>query len=87
MSIKLDCILKRNNTNLEIFIQKNKLTTYKRLLEYCESRKFIPCTEEEYNKVTHEEVVQDGRKETGRKASKTQKKRKTRSSARTKQKS
>ncbi len=87
MSIKLEYILKRNKSNLKIFIKKNKLTTYQELLEYCDSRKFIPCTEEEYNKVTHEEVVQDGRKETGRKASKTQKKRKTRSSARTKQKS
>ena len=70
MSIKLDYILKRNKSNLEFFVRKNKLTTYQFLLEYCESRKFIPCTEEEYNKVASKEAVQDDQEKTSRKAGK-----------------
>ena len=78
MSIKLEYILRRNKSNLEIFIKKNKLTTYQKLLEYCDSRKFIPCTEEEYSKVIQKEPVQDGRKEVSRKASKAQEPKKRR---------
>ena len=33
MTIKLEYILKRNKSNLETFIRKNKLTSYKELLE------------------------------------------------------
>ena len=51
MSIKLEYILKRNNSNLQTFVKKNKLTSYALLLEYCETRKFLPCTEEEYDGV------------------------------------
>ena len=71
MSINLDYILKRNKSDLKTFILKNKLTSYKLLLEYCESRKFIPCSEEEYNKVVQKEEVQDERKKVSRKTSKT----------------
>ena len=78
MSINLKYILKRNKSNLKTFIQKNKLTSYQGLLEYCESRRFIPCTEEEYSKVVEKEPVQDGRKEVSRKASKTQEPKKRR---------
>ena len=78
MSIKLEYILRRNKSNLEIFIKKNKLTTYQKLLEYCDSRKFIPCTEEEYSKVIQKEPVQDGRRKVSRKASKAQEPKKRR---------
>ena len=78
MSIKLEYILKRNKSNLETFVKKNKLTTYQKLLEYCDSRKFIPCSEEEYNEVTKKEPVQDGTKEVSGKASKTQEPKKRR---------
>jgi hypothetical protein len=78
MSIKLEYILKRNKSNLKIFIKKNKLTTYQELLEYCDSRKFIPCAEEEYNEVTKKEPVQDGTKKVSGKASKTQEPKKRR---------
>ena len=78
MSIKLEYILRRNKSSLEVFIKKNKLTTYQELLEYCDSRKFIPCTEEAYNKAIQKEPVQDGRKEVSRKASKTQEPKKRR---------
>ena len=82
MSIKLDFILKRNKTSLITFIQKNKLTNYQRLLEYCKMRKFIPCTEEEYNEVSN--IEREPTKKLARKASKSQKKRKTRSSSKRK---
>ena len=72
MSIKLEYILKRNKSNLETFVKKNKLTSYQRLLEYCESRRFIPCSEEEYDKVAQKELVQNERKEVSGKAGKTQ---------------
>ena len=78
MSIKLEYILKRNRSNLQKFIKKNKLTTYQGLLEYCESRKFIPCTECEYNEIVKKEPVQDGRKEVVGEASKAQKPKKRR---------
>ena len=71
MSINLDYILKRNKSDLKTFILKNKLTSYKLLLEYCESRKFIPCSEAEYNNVVQKEEVQDERKKVSRKTSKT----------------
>ncbi len=78
MSIRLDYIIKRNKSSLKAFVQKNKLTTYHDLIEYCESRKFIPCTEEEYNEVVDKEAVQDERKEVSGKASKTQEPKKRR---------
>ena len=78
MSIKLEYILRRNKSNLAKFIQKNKLTTYQRLIEYCDSRKFIPCTEEEYNEVVDKEAVRDERKKVSGKASKTQEPKKRR---------
>tara|TARA_B100001093_G_scaffold520343_1_gene614876 strand:- start:5632 stop:5928 length:297 start_codon:yes stop_codon:yes gene_type:complete len=77
MSIKLEYILKRNKSNLKTFIQKNRLTSYQRLLEYCESRKFIPCAEEEYNKVV-KEPVQNERKKVSGKASQAQEPKKRR---------
>ena len=49
MSIKLSDILKRNKSNLSIFITKNKLTSYQHLLDYCQRRNFIACSIEEYN--------------------------------------
>jgi len=72
MSIKLEYILRRNKTSIEIFIKKNRLTSYKKLLEYCAQRKFIPCTEEEYNKVINKEEVRDERKKASRTTGKTQ---------------
>ena len=73
MSIRLEYILARNKSNLKIFISKNKLTSYDQLVEYCKSRNFIPCLEEEYNNVTKKDVVRNVRKTTTRKTSKTQK--------------
>ena len=78
MSIKLDYVLKRNKSTLMTFIIKNKLTSYEILLKYCNSRKFIPCTEEEYNEATKKEPVLDERKKVSRKASKTQEPKKRR---------
>ena len=78
MSIKLDYIIKRNKSSLETFVLKNRLTTYQDLIEYCASRKFIPCTEEEYNKVVLKEEVQNERKKVSRKTSKTQEPKKRR---------
>ena len=78
MSIRLDYIIKRNKSSLKAFEQKNKLTTYHDLLKYCESRKFIPCTEEEYNEVVDKEAVQDERKKVSGKASKAQEPKKRR---------
>lgn len=78
MSIKLEYILRRNKSNLETFIKKNKLTSYSILLEYCRMRKFIPCTEAEYDDVVNKEKAKDeGRKVSG-KASKTQEPKKRR---------
>ena len=78
MSINLNHILRRNKSNLEIFISKNKLTSYLHLVEYCQTRKFIPCTEEEYNVVAKKEVVPDEREKASRSASKTQEPKKRR---------
>jgi len=78
MSIKLDYIIKRNKSSLEKFVQKNKLTTYQILLEYCDSRKFIPCTEEEYNEAIGKEEVQDEPKKVSRKTGKAQEPKKRR---------
>ena len=79
--VKLSYILERNSSNIKMFCLKNKLTSYELLLEYCKQRKFIPCTEEDYNIATgnnkNEEKLE-------RKASKPQKKRKTRASSKSK---
>ena len=79
--VKLNYILERNNSNITVFCLKNKLTSYKLLLEYCEKRKFIPCTEEDYIIATGKEKNEE---KLERKASKPQKKRKTRSSSKSK---
>lgn len=79
MSVQLNVVLKRNKSNLKQFILKNKLTSYSSLVEYCERRSFIPCSEEEYNEVTVKEKKDD------RKNSNTQKKRKSRTSGKSKQ--
>ena len=78
MSIKLEYILRRNKSNLAEFIQKNKLTTYQRLIEYCDSRKFIPCTEEEFNEVAKKKVTRNERKQVSGKVGKTQEPKKRR---------
>ena len=78
MSIKLEYVLRRNKSSLDIFIKKNRLTSYQRLLEYCDSRNFIPCTEEEYNEEVKKEQSQNGRKEVSGKASKAQEPKKRR---------
>ena len=70
MTISLDYILKRNKSDLKTFIRKNKLTSYELLLEYCETRKFIPCSEAEYNKIIGKEVVQNEQRKVSRKVSK-----------------
>ena len=79
MSVQLNVVLKRNKSNLKQFILKNKLTSYPSLVEYCERRSFIPCSEEEYNEVAVKEKKDD------RKNSNTQKKRKSRTSGKSKQ--
>ena len=78
MSIKLEYILRRNKSNLAKFIQKNKLTTYQRLIEYCDSRKFIPCTEEEFNEVAKKRVTRNERERASGKVGKTQEPKKRR---------
>jgi len=78
MSINLEYILKRNKSNLKIFIAKNRLTTYQGLLEYCESRKFIPCTVEVYNEAVKKELGQNERKKVSGKTGKTQEPKKRR---------
>ena len=49
MSIDLKYLLKRNKSSIKEFIIKNKLDTYENLLEYCNRRKILPISEEEYN--------------------------------------
>ena len=83
MKIELHYILKRNKTSLKTFIKKNKLTSYIRLIEYCETRNFIPCSEQEYNEIVNKvtkiqkEEVPDEREVSG-KVSKAQKPKKRR---------
>jgi hypothetical protein len=72
MSIKLDYILRRNKSNLKVFVLKNELTTYQRLLEYCDTRKFIPCSEEEYNLAVDKKVEVVNEPTVSGKTSKTQ---------------
>lgn len=89
MAVKLEYILKRNNSDLRTFIVKNKLTSYKMLLEYCKQRKFSPCTEKEFKdslpiskvsvKKKDEQKSDRVEKSVGRKTSPTQKKEKSRS--------
>ena len=78
MSIKLDYILRRNKTNLKIFIAKNKLTNYQELVEYCQTRRFIPCLEKEYDEVAKKEIIPNEKKEVSRPAGKTQEQKKRR---------
>ena len=50
MSINLRHLLKRNRSNMETFILKNKLSTYELFYKYCVSRRIKPgITEDEYN--------------------------------------
>jgi len=80
MNIKLDYILRRNKSNLKIFISKNRLTSYEQLLEYCNTRKFIPCTEADYNLVVGVTPKLESKNEAkvSRKASKAQEPKKRR---------
>ena len=48
------------------------------LLEYCESRKFIPCEESEYDEAVKKDPDQNETKKVSRKASKTQEPKKRR---------
>ena len=48
MPTDLSYIIKRNKTSLKTFIDKNRLTSYAELVEYCRQRNFVPCDEEEY---------------------------------------
>jgi hypothetical protein len=73
MSIKLEYILKRNKSNLKTFIEKNKLTSYNELVEYCKTRKFIPCTESEYTSVVQVKLEAKNEPKVNREVSETQK--------------
>ena len=72
MTIELNYILKRNKSDLAVFIKKNKLTSYVNLVEYCNSRNFIPCSEEEYDKIALKDTSKNERRKSTRAASKTQ---------------
>lgn len=78
--IELSRILKRNNSNIQIFCKKNKLTSYDTLLEYCEQRNFIPCTKKEFEAA----IKKDEPKKSSRKNSKAQGDRKPRTSSKRK---
>ena len=78
MSIKLEYILKRNKSNLKTFIEKNKLTSYNELVEYCKTRKFIPCTESEYTSVVQIKLEAKNEPKVNREVSETQKPKKRR---------
>ena len=87
--ITLENILKRNKKTLLDFIQKNKLTSYDDLIQYCKRRKFIPCKEEDYNQVldgkNEKSTIDRNKKSLDRETSEAQKKRKTRNSSKRKQ--
>lgn len=51
MSISLDYLLKRKKSTLKHFIEKNKLTSYDGLVEYCKSRNLLPCNKDEYDNI------------------------------------
>ena len=78
MSIKLEYILRRNKTNLKTFINKNKLTSYQKLIEYCDYRGFIPCDEQSFAEVTAEPEESNVKQKVRRQTSKAQKPKKTR---------
>ena len=80
MNIKLEYILKRNKSNLRMFIKKNKLTSYEELLEYCAIRKFIPCTESDYNLTVEVKLESKNEPSVSRTASKAHKPKKRRNS-------
>jgi len=87
--ITLENILKRNKKTLLDFIQKNKLTSYDDLIQYCKRRKFIPCKEEDYNQVldgkNEKSTIDRNKKSLDRETSEAQKKRKARNSSKRKQ--
>jgi len=79
MTISLDTMLKKNKIDLKIFIEKNKLTSYTSLVEYCQGRNFVPCSEEKYKKeLDIKEKVNVSKKKSSRAASKTQEPKKRR---------
>ena len=80
MSIKLEYVLRRNKSDLRTFIKKNKLTSYLVLLEYCLTRRFIPCTEEDYNQIVKVKLEIKNEPAVDREVSKTQKPKKRRNS-------
>ena len=85
MSIDLKYLIARNRSTLKAFIEKNKLTTYELLLEYCNNRKILSISEDEYKAIVQKEDKKVGKpaekKPVKRKASTTQKKSTRRSSA------
>tara|TARA_Y100000992_G_scaffold259328_1_gene193832 strand:- start:5571 stop:5819 length:249 start_codon:yes stop_codon:yes gene_type:complete len=82
MPTNLNYIIKRNKSSLKNFIDKNRLTSYADLVEYCRQRNFVPCTEEEYIRVVGSKNEKKEKLE--RKTSKPQKKRKARASSKSK---
>ena len=82
MPTNLSYIIKRNKTSLKTFIDKNRLTSYAELVEYCRQRNFVPCDEEEYINVVGSKNEKKEKLE--RKTSVPQKKRKTRTSSKSK---
>ena len=79
MPISLDIVLKKNKSNLKTFIKKNKLTSYSSLVEYCQGRNFVPCSEEDFKKeLDVKEKANVNKKKSSRSASKTQEPKKRR---------
>ncbi len=79
MTISLNIILKKNKMCLEDFIKKNKLTSYISLVEYCQGRSFVPCSEEDFKKALGiKEKVNVIKKKPSRTTSKTQEPKKRR---------
>lgn len=85
MKIKLELMLEKNKTSLREFINKNKLTSFKEFIEYCEKRKFVPVSEEQFNLVNKSSnVKEDKAKKPTRKTSKSQKTKSNRTSRKSK---
>ena len=79
MTTSLDIILRKNKIDLNTFIEKNKLTSYSSLVEYCRGRNFVPCSEEDFKKeLGVKEKVNVSKKKPSRSASKTQEPKKRR---------
>lgn len=82
MPTDLSYIIKRNKTSLKTFIDKNRLTSYAELVEYCRQRNFVPCDEEEY--IDAAGSKNENKEKLERKTSVPQKKRKARTSSKSK---